>query len=239
MVRVGLSVVVPCFQEEAALEPFGALLSTIRADEILFVDDGSTDGTPARLAGLAARDPRVRVLTHPRNRGVGAAMRTGLEAARGRVAVVYDADRTYPLADLERLVALVEGGADVATASPLRAADGLVGVPWGRRCLTRAAAWAYRLVVGRRARGVATFTCAFRAYGERALPAALPSAPGFSAAAEMLGRALLLGLKVVEHPAPLRARTEGASKLRLGRALLSHAAALARLFLLRLKGTRP
>ena len=168
MERLGLSVVVPCFQEEAALEPFGVLLSAVAADEILFVDDGSTDGTPALLAALAARDPRVRVLTHAVNRGVGAAMRTGLEAARGAVAVVYDADRTYPLADLARLVALVEGGADVATASPLRAVGGLAGVPWGRRLLTRAAAWAYRLVLGRHARNIATFTCAFRAYGQRA-----------------------------------------------------------------------
>lgn len=238
MERVGLSVVVPCFQEEAALEPFGVLLSAVAADEILFVDDGSTDGTPALLAALAARDPRVRVLTHAVNRGVGAAMRTGLEAARGAVAVVYDADRTYPLADLARLVALVEGGADVATASPLLAVGGLAGVPWGRRLLTRAAAWAYRLVLGRRARNIATFTCAFRAYGQRALPACLPSAPGFSAAAEMLGRALLLGLCVVEHPAPLSTRTEGASKLHLGRALLSHAAALGRLFVLRLRVAR-
>jgi dolichol-phosphate mannosyltransferase len=229
---------VPCYQEEAALGPFGALLPAIHADEILFVDDGSADATPARLAALAAADPRVRVLTHERNRGVGAAMRTGLEAARGRVAVVYDADRTYPVEDLARLVALVEGGADVATASPLRAAGGLAGVPWGRRLLTRAAAWTYRLVLGRRARAIATFTCAFRAYGPRALPRCLPSAAGFSAAAEMLGRALLLGLKVVEHPAPLSARTEGASKLHLGRALLSHAAALARLGWLRLKGPR-
>ena len=54
MQHAGRSVVVPCFQEEAALEPFGARLHEIRADEILFVDDGSTDATPARLAALVS-----------------------------------------------------------------------------------------------------------------------------------------------------------------------------------------
>ena len=91
------SFVIPCYQEEDSLESFAPRLPDVIADEILFVDDGSTDGTAARLAAIAAADPRVRVVTHAENRGVGAAMRTGLEASRGDVVVVYDADMTYPL----------------------------------------------------------------------------------------------------------------------------------------------
>jgi glycosyltransferase involved in cell wall biosynthesis len=229
-----VSVVVPCFQEEDALAAFGPVLARIQADEVLFVDDGSRDETPARLAQLAAADPRVRVLTHAENRGVGAATRTGLAAATRAIAAVYDADATYSVDDLEALVAGVRAGADVVGASPLAAPGGLGDVPWTRRLLTRAAALAYRLVLGRRARHLTVHTCAFRAYRGAVLPRVLPVADGFPAAAEMLGRAVLEGLRVEERPAVLSRRRHGASKLRLLRALPGHLLGLVRLLGLRL-----
>jgi glycosyltransferase involved in cell wall biosynthesis len=237
---VGVSLVVPCFQEEAALVPFAALLPTLGVvDEIVFVDDGSTDATAARLAEIARADARVRVVTHAQNRGVGAAMRTGLQAARGLVRVVYDADRTYPAADIAALVADVHAGADVAGAAPLAAGGALERVPWFRRVLTQAAARAYRVVLGRRARGLTTFTCAFRAWRGPAALASLPASDGFPAAAEMLGRALLRGMRVVERPSALSVRTEGRSKMRVVRAAWGHLRVLARLLWLRIRGLPP
>src|SRR5262245_26298570 len=109
------SFVIPCYQEADALDAGLDELLRLPGDELVFVDDGSTDGTGERLAAAARRDPRVRVVTHEKNRGVGAAMRTGFASATGDVVVAYDADRTYPAADAERLVAAVEAGADVAT----------------------------------------------------------------------------------------------------------------------------
>ena len=231
-----VSFVVPCYQEEAALERFSGLLTGLEADEIVFVDDGSTDGTARRLAEVLGRDGRARVVTHARNRGVGAAMRTGFAAATGDVVVVYDADRTYPAGDAARLVAEVERGADIATASPF-APGGAVGrVPFGRRVLSRGAALAYRLVLGRRARGLSTFTCAFRAYRRSLLEGLVFHSDGFAAAAEILGRALLRGARVVEVPSRLTARTEGASKMRVLSALRGHLTALVRLLVARLFG---
>jgi dolichol-phosphate mannosyltransferase len=203
------------------------------------VDDGSRDETPRRLADLAALDRRVRVLTHPVNRGVGAAMRTGLSAARGDVVVVYDADRTYPPEDIPRLAAALEDGADVATASPFAAGGGSAGVPFGRRLLSRAAASAYRLVVGPRAGALATFTCAFRAYRRSALADLEHQSDGFGAAAEILGRLLLSGRRVVEVPSRLSRRLEGRSKLRLLSASREHLRVLRRLLRLRLRPGRP
>ena len=233
-----VSFVVPCYQEEEALARFEEVLPGVPADEIVFVDDGSTDGTAPRLRALAAGDPRVRVATHGRNRGVGAAMRTGFAAATGEVVVVYDADRTYPLEDAARLVAEVERGADVAGASPFLAGGAVVRVPFGRRVLSRGAALAYRIVLGRRARGLTTFTCAFRAY-RRPLIVGVPfRSDGFAAAAEILGRSLLGGARVVEVASSLSARGEGRSKMRVGRALLGHGATLVRLLVARLFGRR-
>ena len=76
-----VSFVVPCYQEEESLARLAPVLPSLAADEVVLVDDGSTDGTAAALRAMAAADPRVRVETHAHNRGVGAAMRTGFAAS--------------------------------------------------------------------------------------------------------------------------------------------------------------
>ncbi len=224
-----ISLVVPCYQEEDALGAFGPALEGLDAFEVLFVDDGSTDGTAGRLTVFAAADARVRIRTHATNRGVGAAMRTGLEAARGDVVVVYDADRTYAPETIPRLVAAVVDGADVATASPWADGGGATGVARGRVWLSRAGSWAYARVLGRRGRGVRTFTCAFRAYRRSWIPRLGFCSDGFGAAAEILGLALLEGARVVEVPARLVPRREGRSKMRVLPAAKEHLGVLARL----------
>ena len=209
-----VSLVVPCYEEEETLPAFRDLLPRLTVDEVVFVDDGSRDGTPRLLLGLKAKDPRVVVATHAANRGVGAAMRTGLRAARGDVVVVYDADRTYPPADVLRLADAVLAGADVATASPFAAGGGAAGVPAARRWLSRAAAEAYRAVVGPRARSLSAFTCAFRAY-RRAWIARLDfRSDGFGAAAEILGLLLLRGATVVEVASRLSPRRRERARCR-------------------------
>ena len=233
-----VSFVIPCYQEEAALAAFADVLPEIPATEIVLVDDGSTDGTAAALAALAEGDARVRVETHEVNRGVGAAMRTGIAATDGDVVVVYDVDRTYPLADAKTLVDGLAQGADVVTATPYGIDGAWQDVPWFRRLLSGGAAWAYRVVLGRRAKGMSCMTCAFRAYrGDRIRRLEFRS-DGFPAAAEMLGRLLLAGARVVEVPSALSARTEGQSKMRVVRATLGHVGTLWRLLWTRLFGPR-
>ena len=224
-----VSFVIPCYQEEDALPALRPHLVDIAAEELVFVDDGSTDATAGALAAIAADDPRVRVVTHERNRGVGAAMRSGIDAATGDVIVVYDADATYPLADAQKLVAAVREGYDVATATPFAAGGGLDDVPAFRRFLSRAAVSAYRVVLGRRARNISVFTCAFRAYRAGRVQALSFRADGFPAAAEILGRLVLDDARVTEVPSTLSARTAGVSKMRVGRAAAGHLATLSRL----------
>ena len=226
--------VVPCYQEVAALAAFAPELAAIPADEIVFVDDGSSDGTPEALRGLAAQDARVRVETHTVNRGVGAAMRTGIAASSGDVVVVYDADRTYPLEDAKRLVAALGDEFDVVTANPFGEDGGLEDVPFGRRFLSKAAVWAYRVVLGRRARGLQVFTCAFRSWRGDFVRSLDWRSDGFPAAAEMFGCAILDGARVSQEPSSLRARTEGESKMRVVPTALGHLGVLTRLFLRRL-----
>jgi hypothetical protein len=99
-----------------AVEQF--LRQTSENWEILFVCDGCTDGTPARLAQLAQTQPgRVRVLSHTPNRGKGYAVRQGLAAAHGNWRLFTDVDLAYSFEDLLRAAATLKAGADVVIAS--------------------------------------------------------------------------------------------------------------------------
>lgn len=114
-----LTVVIPVYNE---VRTIGRILDAVRAveidKEIIVVDDCSTDGTGDKLGELAADDPRIRVLRHDRNRGKGAALRTGFAAATGRFVVVQDADLEYDPRDFERLMKpLVDDVADVVYGS--------------------------------------------------------------------------------------------------------------------------
>ena len=108
-----ISAVLLAHNEEAHLkevvEGYGMALSNLgREYEILLVDDGSTDRTPALAEELAAHHPRMKVLRHPEHRGHGAALRTGLAAARHPLLFYTTCDRQYQPADLKRLVQEVE-----------------------------------------------------------------------------------------------------------------------------------
>ncbi len=116
--RPQLSVVIPLFNEADNLEQLHRELSASLADEhrsyeLLFVDDGSTDGTLERLRQLEAGDSAVRVLRLRRNFGQTAAFSAGFDHARGDIVVTSDGDLQNDPADIPRLVAKLEDGYDM------------------------------------------------------------------------------------------------------------------------------
>jgi undecaprenyl-phosphate 4-deoxy-4-formamido-L-arabinose transferase len=167
-----VSVVVTIYDEEGTVEELyrrsvAALEQTGTTFELIFVDDGSHDGTFDRLERLHAADPRVRVVRFKRNFGQHPAMHAGLARARGEVLVTMDGDLQNAPEDIPRLVAAVEAGADVASGRRARRHDS-----WGRTLPSR-------LINGMLRRftrvDISDFGCAFNAYRRSAVEPMLPS----------------------------------------------------------------
>lgn len=115
--EVAISVVVPVYNEQLNVEELYARAAAVlgASAEFIFVDDGSTDDTFARLKTIAARDTRVRLIRFRRNFGQTAALSAGIDHARGDIIVPMDGDLQNDPADIPRLLAKIDDGYDVVS----------------------------------------------------------------------------------------------------------------------------
>jgi undecaprenyl-phosphate 4-deoxy-4-formamido-L-arabinose transferase len=169
-VEPDVSVVVTLLNEEGSVEELYRRTVTALDGtpfELIFVDDGSTDGTWAAVERLHAADARIRAVRFKRNFGQHPAMHAGLVRARGGILVTMDGDLQNEPEDIPKLVAPVEAGADVASGRRVTRNDS-----WGRTLPSR-------LINGmlRRFTGVAIsdFGCAFNAYRRSVVEPMLPA----------------------------------------------------------------
>jgi len=208
-----LSIVVPLFNEERSLEALyreisAALAPDGREYEVIFVDDGSTDGSLAVLSQLHSETDNVVVIHLRRNFGKAAALQAGFLEARGDVVVTIDADLQDDPAEIPKLLAKLDEGFDLVSGWKTRRND-----PWMRRQLSRLFNWTTAVVSGVRLHDVNCGLKAYRAevlrglrlYGElhRFIPV-LASYRGF---------------RVAEIPVNHRPRRHGRSRYGLSRYL--------------------
>jgi glycosyltransferase involved in cell wall biosynthesis len=130
-----LSVVIPIFNEDESLAPlYGSLKDVLgrlgREAEIVFVDDGSTDGSPQRLDRLAAADPLVRVVHLRRNYGQTAALMAAIHHSTGDIIIPMDGDGQNDPQDIPRLLAKLSEGYDVVSGWRKAREDTMVTRRW-------------------------------------------------------------------------------------------------------------
>jgi glycosyltransferase involved in cell wall biosynthesis len=197
----GLSVVLPCHDEEANLprmlaEAEAAARLVAAEHEIVVVDDGSSDRTRA----IALAYPGVRVVLHERNLGYGAAVRSGLVAARMPWVFLTDADRQFDLRDLAGFAARADH-ADVIVGHRIQRAD-----PLYRR--VTADAW-NRLVESLFGLGVRDVDCAFKLFRRDMLDDIPLTSGGAVISTELLARLVAAGARLEEIDVRHRARSAG------------------------------
>lgn len=223
-----VSLVIPAYNEAAILErnllqlcEHLVRLGAEFTSEIVLVNDGSRDRTGALADAFALDHDSVRVVHHSHNQGLGQALRTGFEAARGRYIVTLDLDLSYAPAHIERLVRhMRRTGAQVVVASPYMPGGRVSSVPRLRLWLS---IWANRFLSLAAKRDLSTLTGMVRAYDGAFLRSLHPRANGMDINPELLHKAQLLKASVEEIPAhlhwlsPESAATAGRSVSRAGR----------------------
>lgn len=226
MANYDLSVIIPCYNEAEGIAHMHARLLAVLPElqkrgsiEVVLVDDGSSDSTFDDLHAAFADVDHVTIVQHERNRGLGAALRTGFAHASGTILVTADSDGTYPFAEIPRMLDMLKPGIDVVTASPYHPAGGVENVPGYRVFLSKGASLMYRVLLDWR---IHTYTSMFRAYRREVVERVHTQSNGFLMVTELLVGTLLSGFHVAEYPTTLRVRRYGQSKARVLAIIRSH-----------------
>lgn len=181
---------------------------------LVVVDDGSRDGSGAILDQLALAAPRLSVIHHERNRGMGAALQTAFAACTADYILVMDIDLSYSLQCLDEMLARLDGGdADWVLASCMLPGGGIENVPLLRRWSTVAANRLLWLCCGRR---LHTLTCVVRGYRGTTLPRTGVTSSDTTINLELLAYGLRRGLRIEEFPALLQWPEGGDRGSRMG-----------------------
>ncbi len=214
--------ILPTYDEaenlEAIVRAVLPVLERSRCDghRVLVVDDGSPDGTGAIADRLAEELDEVEVLHRPAPQGLGPAYLAGFAHALARGAELVlemDADFSHDPADVERLIAAVADGADLALGSRYARGGGITDWGVGRRVISRGGCLYAQLVLGLHVRDL---TGGFKCFRREVLEAIdLPSvrSKGYAFQVELTYRAIHSGFSVVEVPIVFRDRVHGTSKM--------------------------
>lgn len=193
---VEISVVFPAFNEEENIQRTVLQAREFLNDltpywEIIVVNDGSSDHTGRICDELSLQFPKVRTVHHPVNRGYGAAVKSGIEAARRELIFFSDSDGQFDLHDLLKLLPHVDRY-DIVAGYRARRSD-----PWNR--ILNAWAWnlLVKLVLGIRSRDI---DCAFKVFHRRAFERIQIRSDGALINTEIFAQAARLGLTVKEVP---------------------------------------
>lgn len=234
-----VTIVIPCFNEESTTAYLANTLRSLRRElageyqlAFVLVDDGSQDQTWERLQQHFGSWPQVQLVRHPRNRGVSAAIMTGIRQAQTEIVCSIDGDCSYDPLELRRMIPRLTPGVDLVTASPYHPLGSVRNVPSWRLGLSRGASWLYRRALRH---SLSTYTSCFRVYRRSAVAPLDLKEDGFLGIVELLTRLDDRPGAIAEHPATLDVRLFGQSKMRVARTVGGHLRFLSALAWSRLK----
>lgn len=230
-----IAIVLPAYNEEDSIS---LLIEHIRKIvkkhlpqrvAIIVVDDGSADNTVTCVQALADSD--IILLRHPKNKGLGEAIKTGMLHAVNLspevdVVVTMDSDNTHNPGLLKRMIMAVEEGSDVVIASRYQPGARVVGVSYYRQLLSLGMSWMFRMLLP--IPGVKDYSCGYRAYRAELLRSAFQkwdnqfiSQSGFSCMVEILLKLKHLNAIMTEVPMILRYDyKKGESKMNVRKTIL-------------------
>jgi polysaccharide deacetylase family protein (PEP-CTERM system associated) len=240
--RMEATLVVPIYNEEQnvrylfrTLSKFRERLSRRYRLHLVLVDDCSTDDTWRLLQEQFGDLPDTKLVRHPHNRGVAAAIMTGVKAAPTEVVCSIDCDCSYDPNDLAEMLPMIED-ADLVTASPYHPKGSVMNVPPWRLFLSKSLSRMYSTLLDDR---LYTYTSCCRVYRKRAFENFEPENSGFLGVAETLIELKRNGGRVVEYPATLESRLFGESKMKVVRTIGRHLGLLQKLAVERVTGKAP
>lgn len=221
-----VSVVVPIYNERECVEDLIHVLEELEAEqghvfdfEFVLVDDGSNDGTTTILRQAVDFRDHLRVVAHAENRGIAAAIHTGIVNSQSEIVVSMDADNSYDIKLIQELVPLMTDEVDLVAASPYHPLGKVDNIPLWRLWLSQRVSNIYRLLFRTK---LHCYTGCFRVYRRSSVIDHTPQNRGYVGVAELLWRVDHAGGTIIEHPAVLRKRIAGTSKMRVIREGLKH-----------------
>jgi hypothetical protein len=224
--RAAVTLVIPCYNEESTLPYLHRTLQHLQFAlssqwdlKILFVDDCSCDNTPEVLQALFGNDPDIRIVRHESNKGVSAAILTGIDAATTEIVASIDCDCSYDPLELRNMLPLMNSSVAMVTASPYHRDGRVSNVPRWRLALSHTLSLMYRLLLKQK---LSTWTSCFRIYQKHQIIDLPLRENGFLGTAELAAQLSLHGRLIVEHPATLEVRLFGFSKMKTIRTIFSH-----------------
>lgn len=224
-----ISIVIPFYNERENIltytdELFPKIVdiadATGESFQYVLVDDGSRDDTYLLLQNLARERDDVIALTNGTNKGMGAAIKHGLQYCKGNLVVTLDSDLTFRPEDIRKLIdAYRSSNPDCVSGSPYLEQGLMEEVTFFRYLLSKTVNSLYRILLG------AKITCVspiFRLYKKDVLDAMYIQSDNFDINAEILAKLILSGKTVVEVPVKLHTRKHGESKINVKKEIMNH-----------------
>ncbi len=215
-----LSVIIPAYNEELNIRRIpGELMPTMEKIgnyEIVIVDDGSKDNTLKVAKKLKGK---IRVVKHPRNMGLGAAMKTGLKNSTGDLIIFLDADLTFHPREIPKLLKKYYSGNYDCVIGTQFGKGSKTRMKFHRKLISKTVNVLYTAALGR---NVTSMSAIFRVYKRSALRGISMTSNNFDINAEILFDMIKKGKNVAEVPVTLTARKYGKSKISFTKETKNH-----------------